>query len=82
MLLWVRPPVLPGLTPAVYMRDWARLCKTVFGLLNGDEMRFGLILAILVAVLAAGTGLVFYGYSLKPQPKPVHVEIPNDQFPH
>jgi hypothetical protein len=41
-----------------------------------------LIAAFVAVVILAGVGLVFYGYSLSPQPKPVHVEIPNDQFPH
>jgi hypothetical protein len=39
-----------------------------------------IIIALLVIAAAAG-GLIFYGYSLTPTPKPVQVEIPNDQFP-
>jgi hypothetical protein len=45
-------------------------------------MSFRLIIAAFVLVLLAGVGLTLYGYSLSPQSKPVHVEIPNDQFPH
>jgi hypothetical protein len=48
---------------------------------GGNAMPVRLIAAGLVLVILAGAGLVFYGYSLSPQPKPVHVEIPNDQFP-
>jgi hypothetical protein len=44
-------------------------------------MAVRLIGVALVLMLLAGGGLVFYGYSLSPQPTPVHVEIPNDQFP-
>ena len=40
-----------------------------------------IILIAVVAVVAIIGGLVFYGYSLAPEPKPVRVEIPNDQFP-
>jgi hypothetical protein len=39
-----------------------------------------ILIGLAVIVLAAG-GLVAYGYSLAPKPKPVQVEIPNDQFP-
>ena len=44
-------------------------------------MPLRVIAASLVLGLLAAAGLIFYGYSLSPQPKPVHVEIPNDQFP-
>jgi len=40
-----------------------------------------LIVIAVVLVIAAAGGLMFYGYSLAPAPQPVHVEIPNDQFP-
>lgn len=45
-------------------------------------MPIRLIAAAVALVVLAGVGLVFYGYSISPQTKPVHVEIPNDQFPH
>ncbi len=40
-----------------------------------------LIVIALVLVIAAAGGLMVYGYTLAPKPQPVHVEIPNDQFP-
>ena len=42
-------------------------------------VRFIIVAAVVVAVAAGG--LTWYGYSLKPSPKPVTVQIPNDQFP-
>ena len=45
------------------------------------KMPVRLILIAVVVVIAAAGGLMFYGYSLAPAPQPVHVEIPNDQFP-
>jgi hypothetical protein len=42
---------------------------------------FRLISAGIIIAILAGVGLTFYGYSLSPQPKQVHVEISNDQFP-
>jgi hypothetical protein len=44
-------------------------------------MTLRLILIAVVAVIAAAIGLIVYGYSLAPAQKPVHIEIPNDQFP-
>lgn len=40
-----------------------------------------LIVIALVLVVAAAGGLMVYGYSVAPTSRPVHVEIPNDQFP-
>jgi len=44
-------------------------------------MSVRLILIAVVAVIAVAGGLMFYGYSQAPTPEPVHVVIPNDQFP-
>jgi hypothetical protein len=44
-------------------------------------MPLRVILIAVVAVIAAAVGIIFYAYSLSPVQKPVHVEIPNDQFP-
>ncbi len=48
---------------------------------TGVYVPIRLIIAGIVLVILAGVGLTYYGYSLSPQPKPVHVELPNDQFP-
>ena len=44
-------------------------------------MPIRLVLIAVVLVIAAAGGLMVYGYSLAPAQQPVHVEIPNDQFP-
>jgi len=55
--------------------------KRVAAYRSEGTMPVRIIVIVLAVVVVAAGGLMAYGYSVAPAPQPVHVEIPNDQFP-